>query len=376
MKKISFASGPSRLADSMPSKALKKITTKNILHRFFILGSFMSAAMLSACSDMKTEPLNSNSPELSSYKGNMLTLAQNEGGLIQIDAVSGSLAPEGASNRSTTAPGEDRGRFNITLRYVVPVTERQQEVFESAAARWERIIIQDVPSLTGTIPSAFIGFPPVANNETIDDIVIEVALAPIDGEGGILGQAGPRFVRDVDALTVSGVMFFDVADLAFLEEIDLFEEVIVHEMGHVLGVGTLWNFGGRTLRQGPISNPYFEGKAANVSWNAEGGTNLLPVENMGGAGTRGSHWREAVLRNELMTGFLNLGENPLSRITAGSLRDLGYGTAVVGERYELERGTAGVDINARIADGSMEGVHIAEKEVILEPIGVVTVINK
>ena len=36
-------------------------------------------------------------------------------------------------------------------------------------------------------------------------------------------------------------MFFDVADLYFLEELDLFEEVIVHEMGHVLGVGTLWN---------------------------------------------------------------------------------------------------------------------------------------
>ena len=64
---------------------------------------------------------------------------------------------------------------------------------------------------------------------------------------------------------------------------------------------------------------------ANVFWNAEGGEFELPIENIGGPGTAGGHWRESLLRNELMTGFLNLGENPLSRITAGSMRDLGYG---------------------------------------------------
>jgi len=66
-------------------------------------------------------------------------------------------------------------------------------------------------------------------------------------------------------------------------------------------------------------------RLANVFWNAEGGEFELPIENIGGPGTAGGHWRESLLRNELMTGFLNLGENPLSRITAGSMRDLGYG---------------------------------------------------
>jgi hypothetical protein len=227
-----------------------------------------------------------------------------------------------------------------------------------------------VPSVEGPIPSAFGGVPAIEG--TIDDIVIEVALAPIDGPGGILGQAGPRFVRTDDFLTLSGVMFFDEADLAFLEELDLFEEVIVHEMGHVLGIGTLWNVGpfgfDRTLRAGPDSNPYFTGKKANVFWNAEGGEDELPVENMGGPGTRLSHWREATLNNELMTGFLNLGENPLSRITAGSMRDLGYGSASVGESYDLPKGTPGVEAKG----GSQEGLHIAEMEVLLEPIGFVS----
>jgi len=279
---------------------------------------------------------------------------------------------DGAALRSTQAAGNDRGRFNITLQYVVNVTERQREVFESAAARWERIIIRDVPSITGTLPSAFVGLPPVIDGGTIDDILIEVVIAPIDGPGGILGQAGPRFIRNVDGLPVTGVMFFDVDDLDFLESLNLFEDVIVHEMGHVLGIGTLWNSSGRELRQGPVTNPFFTGETANIHWNAEGGTDALPIENMGGPGTALSHWRESVLRNELMTGFLNLGVNPLSRITAGSLRDLGYGTSLVGEKYDLPRGTPGVDIGDLASSGALEGLNIAEMEVLLEPIGYVT----
>ena len=279
-------------------------------------------------------------------------------------------ASENTSARATTAAGDDRGRFNITFRYLVPLTDRQLEVFESAGERWERIIIKDVPSITGPIPSAFQGVPPI---ESVDDIVIEVVIAPIDGPGGILGQAGPRYVRTDDFLTLSGVMFFDVADMDFLDELDLFEEVIVHEMGHVLGVGTLWNVAQygfpRTLREGPDENPYFNGHMANVHWNAEGGTGELPIENMGGPGTRLSHWRESVLDNELMTGYLNLGENPISRITAGSLRDLGYGTAVKGESYDLPKGTVGVDINDLATSPEGQGLNIATMEVVLEPIG-------
>ncbi|MDO1511122.1 leishmanolysin-related zinc metalloendopeptidase [Maribacter confluentis] len=274
------------------------------------------------------------------------------------------------ARKTTEAPGVDRGRFNITLSYLLPPTPRQQEVFEAAAARWERIIIKDEPSFTGTLPSAFQGLPPLVDEGVVDDIIIEVVLAPIDGSGGILGQAGPQFVRSDDFLTLSGVMFFDVADLDFLEELDLFEEVIVHEMGHVLGIGTLWNtvpFGfDRTLRGGDDSNPYFLGKKANVFWNAEGGTLELPVEGDFGPGTALGHWDEEVLNNELMTGFLNLGENPLSRITAGSMKDLGYGAASVGESYDLPKGSPGV-----AAKSNPTGLHIGSMETLLQPIGIV-----
>ncbi len=355
----------------------KTITLKNIknmknltnnISKLFSLGSLMAFLVISSCSD---DTIDSSSPVLAETQNKTFNLIEKPNELIRIQSTSnddGDIAL-----KTTKAPGPNRGRYNISFRYLVPLTDRQIEVFESAAARWERIIIKDVPSVEGPIPSAFGGVPPIEG--TIDDIVIEVVIAPIDGPGGILGQAGPRFVRTDDFLSLSGVMFFDVDDLGFLDSIDLFEEVIVHEMGHVLGVGTLWNvepFFPRTLLEGPASNPYFTGKMANVHWNAEGGLNELPIENVGGPGTAGGHWRESLLNNELMTGFLNLGENPLSRITAGSLRDLGYGTAVKGESYDLPKGTPGVDINDLAESNESQGLNIAKMEVLLEPIGIVS----
>ena len=52
--------------------------------------------------------------------------------------------------------------------------------------------------------------------------------------------------------------------------------------------------------------------------------NKVPVEDLGGYGTADAHWRESVFDNELMTGYINYGPNPLSVVTIASLADLGY----------------------------------------------------
>ncbi|CAM9611238.1 unnamed protein product, partial [Laminaria digitata] len=69
-------------------------------------------------------------------------------------------------------------------------------------------------------------------------LLISSTLETIDGAGGILGSAGPRQVWG-GCLTVSliGEMTFDIADIASLEAAGTFEGVILHEMGHVIGVG-------------------------------------------------------------------------------------------------------------------------------------------
>ena len=288
-------------------------------------------------------------------------------------ARSGELPVLASAHTNNVEPEQlDRGRFNITLKYAVPATAAQRAVFENAAARWERVVIGDVPSTEGPIPSAFQGLPAIA--DIVDDIIIEVALLPIDGPGAVLGSAGPRYVRYVDGLPLSGVMFFDTADLAFLDSLGLFDEVIVHEMGHVLGVGTLWNLNipnvfSRTLRLGTATDYYFAGQYGNTHWADAGGTGYLPIETTGGPGTAGGHWRESVLRNELMTGYLNLGVNPLSRITSGSMRDLGYGSSLVGEDYTLPVTTTVVTSSTTSAGGN--GLDIAKGESLLAPAGLV-----
>ncbi len=203
--------------------------------------------------------------------------------------------------------------FVIDVRFKGGLTTAQQAAFTTAAARWSRIITADLPSV-------------IVDGETIDDVVIDADGVPIDGRGGILGQAGPTQLRPGSFLPAAGVMSFDTADLAMMEADGSLVSVITHEMGHVIGFGTNWDELG--LRQGAGTvNPTFTGANAMREFATLSGgaaTRAVPLANVGGPGTRDAHWREAVFGNELMTGFLNNGLNPLSRVTIAALQDMGY----------------------------------------------------
>ncbi|HMP08657.1 MAG TPA: SdrD B-like domain-containing protein, partial [Lacipirellulaceae bacterium] len=215
-----------------------------------------------------------------------------------------------------TAPTPANTGFNLEVDFPDnTLTPLQQSFFVEAAARWEQII-------RGDIPDVFVpGF------GDVDDIVISARGPFIDGPGGILGQAGPTVLRTGSFLPARGIMEFDQADIAQLIAAGQFDEVILHEMGHVLGIGTIWrNLG---LLQGfGTNNARFTGAQATAEYNAIFGNTQtsVPVESdQGGAGTLYSHWDEATFFNELMTGFLNGGiPNPISRITVGQMADLGY----------------------------------------------------
>ncbi len=127
-------------------------------------------------------------------------------------------------------------------------------------------------------------------------------------------------------LPIHGIMQFDAADMASMVSSGLLYSVVLHEMGHILGIGTLWSDFG-LLSGAYTSNPIFTGADATAQYNQIFGTNAagVPVEATGGAGTADAHWRETVFTNELMTGWAGPGTNlPLSRVTIGSLADLGY----------------------------------------------------
>lgn len=67
--------------------------------------------------------------------------------------------------------------------------------------------------------------------------------------------------------------------------------------------------------------------AASHAWRnltGCGPEHAVPIENFGDRGTVCSHFEEACLRTELMTGFIRSIELPLSIITVGAMEDLGY----------------------------------------------------
>ncbi len=207
--------------------------------------------------------------------------------------------------------------FQIVVRFLGGLTENQKDAFKRAADRWARVIVGDLPQVT-------------VDGEQIDDVLILAEGVNIDGPGKILGQAGPTHLRPKSTassalLPAKGVMRFDTADLTDMERKNTLVDVITHEMGHVLGVGTIWD--DKNLLDGiGDSNPMFLGATAMAEYGRLKGSGpaAVPVENSGGPGTRDSHWRESIFFNELMSGFISGQNNPLSRLTVGSLQDLGY----------------------------------------------------
>jgi len=246
----------------------------------------------------------------------------------------------------TTAPAPSSG-FEITIAYSGDAA--YQAYFDNAAATWESIITGDLPDVN----HARLGL--------IDDLLIEASVTYIDGAGSILGQAGPREFRTGSSLPTLGMMQFDSADLAEMVSKGILQDVIEHEMGHVLGIGTLWQ--GLGLKSG------FNYTGANAireySTLLGSSATSVPLQTTGGPGTAGSHWSEAVFVTELMTGYAeNSPPMPLSRVTIGSLQDMGYvvnyGAA---EPYSLP-GT-GALIAGAVAGSSVGSVSMAASHEII-----------
>ena len=203
--------------------------------------------------------------------------------------------------------------FSIEVQFMGGLTQSQRAIVETASQRWSEVIIGDLPAY-------------IVDGKEIDDVLIEFSGASIDGPGGVLGQAGPTHVRPHSLLPIKGIIEFDRGDLARMEADGSLLNVMVHEIAHILGLGTIWTLKNLLLGVG-TANPQFTGRAAMREFGdliGASGPVPVPVANTGGSGTREGHWREAVFGNELMTGYLNTGPNPLSRLTIASLEDLGH----------------------------------------------------
>jgi hypothetical protein len=265
-------------------------------------------------------------------------------GTQTVSATTGAIAPVSFTAAGSAPPAST---FRIEVRYPnSQPTTSQKAAFDAAAARWTQLILAGAPPYT-VVPSDHVPGDttcPEITGQIIDGIVIYADLKAIDGINNVLGSTGVCIIRDNGLLPVQAAMTFDTADLPGLETNGTLNLVILHEMGHALGFGTIWHvnvpgeFGytptvstNSFLNGYPGSDPSFNGPAARTAFYgaiAAGTTfsgTAVPVEGSFGAGTRYSHWRETLFSTELMTGFLGPGLiNPLSAFTVQQFHDLGY----------------------------------------------------
>ncbi|GGJ30886.1 leishmanolysin-related zinc metalloendopeptidase [Deinococcus roseus] len=234
----------------------------------------------------------------------------------------------GNSSLPVTGP-QTQEPYNITLVFAGEplLTSQEKAFFQQAAHRWEQVVAKGLPDVSGSIQ--------------VDDLLITVTAASMDGPGRIMSQSGPLLLRSGSNLPVTGMIHFDLDDLHIREQDGTLQNVILHEMGHVLGIGTIWNAylnydnASGCLQSSDIE---FTGKHANQQFHQLGEAGFIPVENQYGAGNKCGHWDEETFKTELMTGFSTSNPMPLSKMTIGALEDLGYQVNYgVADTYALPR---------------------------------------
>lgn len=268
-----------------------------------------------------------------------------------------------------TTPGSSR--FDIDAVVVGTASASLRSAVESAADTWESIVTTSLPDIDFSdqpiAPDTCVpGQTRVA--DVVDDLRIFVRVASIDGVGGTLARAGPCVRRRTSWLPVAAGITLDLDDLEGASSMQM-RHVLLHEMGHALGFGfwhelsllrnpALDRVGGEA-RQPP--DTHFVGPLARAAFDAAGGSAYtgakVPVANVGGAGRADTHWRESALGDELMTPFLDVGqEQPLSAITIQSLADLGYGVDLShAESFSLPRPATSFALRAQALTATVPG---------------------
>ncbi len=272
--------------------------------------------------------------------------------------------PEGlmASQRMglTVLPPADPDRFNIHLFFDGGFSDRHKEAARRAADRWEEVVVGDLPEvpIDGYLDDCgydtgrrLVG--------TVDDLVIQMHS---NSKGFVsnpdLSIAGTCGRRAGSGLAFHGAVWYSTSRFRpGYNSWDSFQRLTLHEIGHVLGIGSRrWSVMLKKTDDTPPDR-YFPGPLAIAAFNEAGGLaydgNRVPVQTTGLG--QGTHWRYNVLRGELM----GSGGYALSAITVQALADMGHVVDVTrADAYTLPGlGSAAGAVSADDGSGGEEFVH-------------------
>lgn len=242
--------------------------------------------------------------------------------------------PEGlaASQRVAieVAPATNPDRFDIHLVFSPGFSERHRELARQAADRWEEVVVGDLPDvpIDGYLSSdcglQFDGRR-LRLAGTIDDLVVYLDRK---SELGAPATAATCGVRETSGLSFLGGARYppDFFTTSFPEWEDWFYRATLHEIGHVLDIGS---FGGmrKTVPNTSPPDHYFPGPLATAAFNAVGGGayvgGKVPLENAAPRPiSNRTHWRWSVFGGEVMDFAATAAL--VSPITVQALADLGY----------------------------------------------------
>ena len=246
------------------------------------------------------------------------------------------------------------GAFQIELVYRSSISSEEKVLLRRAADQWEEAITGDLPDIS------FVSSPydkyiwDVGMRVTVTDVVDDVRI--FVGSGTFMGlsmagRGGVISVRSEGKLPILSIL--DISPFLFGYDDDDLYRVMLHEIGHCLGFGIVWE----DLEL--LQHNYFFGVMARRWFDVLGGSSYrgekVPTEPGGG------HWRTSVFGDELMTTRpVSPYRAPLSAITIASMNDIGYEVNLdVAEEYKVPSPSAAKPV----ADETWPGCQILHQSI-------------
>lgn len=190
----------------------------------------------------------------------------------------------------------------------------------------------------------------------VDTFTVQLTGASLGGSLGNANSTG-NITSGPFTLSTGGTMRIDfngIDQFSNFMGVNVIDELLAHEIGHAMGIGTLWLANGVYVNNTGQYTGQYGVKAYQEDFDSN--ATFVPVELAGSAGTRNAHWDQLMrsggeagtfdpnnpfaldprigitdaqgrdLSLELMTGAIDpdYGEPFLARFTVQSLRDIGF----------------------------------------------------
>lgn len=219
------------------------------------------------------------------------------------------------------AAATDNLKFSISINFLdsaSPLNQTLRNAVVQAAQFWESVISASPTNAAYNLAIDVGGSVQTWANGS-------GALASAGPTGGSLDSAG--FLK-LPTKGTANINTNSEAIAVLTSTVDYFKNVMIHEFGHVLGLGIYWGAKPSKELVDRTTAVYRANTYAGWVYGELKGTytqTAIPVTTGVGAGSDYIHWREDVFQSEIMTHTGAKGQiQPVSQLTVAALRDLGW----------------------------------------------------